>query len=583
MPNDFERFIYPDIDFLVPSDPIQYQQRLIEIYPEEASAIRKYFADLDEISKWHINGSLQTALPWPANGLTGLQRRLKDKKATQTTEEYLNSHFKSAQLKRLLASQWGDYGMVPSESAFATHALVINSYKDGGWFPKGGSSRIARTFETNIEAAGGVIKVCKEVTSIMTDQNGHVTGVKALDLSGNKPTEVEYHAPCVVINVGAHLTYKKLLPTDGDIGRRTAPVRQLVDKIGNGTSSVTLYLRLSKPVSPIGVKGENYWINTTLEHGDLDSKTKAVINGKPVFAYMSFPSSKSGDDRFHTAEVLALVNAELFSAWNATYPSGDIYGLKATAERFHGSEVLSKSYVQGLYLTGQDAASHGIAGALLGGLAAGSRVLGSFGLISIMKQVQHEAECDKCVIPNAKKCVDKMKAVVVTKTALTSTIWKLELELESQIENRHLTLLISTRTGGDGSTYVKDAEVGAKTEVELPFGAFRLQDSDRRKVFVATGTGIVPFLPMFVAMEETGQLASAQLYFGCRFAAEDITKGLSPLPNTTLCVSGELVDGNVFHGRVTQALSTLDFDPEMTEFYLCGAPAMVKESPSLAY
>lgn len=110
--------------------------------------------------------------------------------------------------------------------------------------------------------------------------------------------------------------------------------------------------------------------------------------------------------------------------------------------------------------------------------------------------------------------------------------------------------------GGDGSSYVKYVEVGAKTEVELPFGAFRLQQGDRRKVFVATGTGIVPFLPMFATMEETGQLASAQLYFGCRFAAEDITKGLSPLPNTTLCASGELVDVNVFHGRVTQTLDT---------------------------
>lgn len=114
-------------------------------------------------------------------------------------------------------------------------------------------------------------------------------------------------------------------------------------------------------------------------------------------------------------------------------PSGDIYGLKATAERFHGSEILSKSYVQGLYLTEEDAASHGIAGALLGGLAAASRVLGTFGLISIMKQVQREAEGHKCVIPNANKCVDKIEAVVATKTALTSTIWKLELELESQV------------------------------------------------------------------------------------------------------------------------------------------------------
>lgn len=63
MPDDFERFIYPDIEFLVPSDPLEYQKRLIDIYPEEATAIRRYFTDLDEIYNWHVNGTIQLALP----------------------------------------------------------------------------------------------------------------------------------------------------------------------------------------------------------------------------------------------------------------------------------------------------------------------------------------------------------------------------------------------------------------------------------------------------------------------------------------------------------------------------------------
>ncbi|VUC30132.1 unnamed protein product [Clonostachys rosea] len=657
MPDDFERFIYPDVEFLVPSDPREYQKRLIDLYPEEATAIRRYFTDLDDIYNWHVNGTIQHALPWPAKDLTSLSRRLKSKKATQTTQEYLDSHFRSAQLKRILSTQWADYGMVPSESAFAIHALVTQSYMNGAWYPNGGSSRISRTFEANIEAAGGVIKVCKEVTSIMTDKNGKVCGVKAVDLSGDKLTEVEYHAPAVISNVGAGLTYTKLLPTEGEIGRRTAGVRKLIERIGSGISSVTLYLRLSKPVSTLGIKGENYWINTTIDHGDLDSQTTAVMSGNPSFGYMSFPSSKSGEGRFHTAEVLALVKAEHFSAWKATQhgnrgqeyldlkdrisqglldlaetaapglkslveyselstplsvmdyissPSGDIYGLKATPERYQGSALLSKSYVPGLYLTGQDAASLGIAGALVGGLMTASRVLGPFGLISIMKQVESEAKGGPCILPEGKRCLDKMKAVVTAKTALTSTIWKLELDLENTVEfvpgqytllkvapfewryysiakidNGRLTLLISTRTGGHGSTYVDKVELGAETEVELPFGSFRLQNNDCRKVFIATGTGVVPFLPMFRAMEETGKLTSADLYFGCRFAAENITKGFSPLPETTLCLSGETGGDDAFHGRVTQALSLLDFNPDTTEFYLCGSPAMIKDCQGL--
>ena len=38
MPDDFERFIYPDLDFAVPSDPERYRARLVERFPEEAAA-----------------------------------------------------------------------------------------------------------------------------------------------------------------------------------------------------------------------------------------------------------------------------------------------------------------------------------------------------------------------------------------------------------------------------------------------------------------------------------------------------------------------------------------------------------------
>ena len=60
---------------------------------------------------------------------------------------YLERHFRSRELKALLATQWGDYGLPPKQSAFALHALVVGSYLNGGWFPDGGAGRIARTIE----------------------------------------------------------------------------------------------------------------------------------------------------------------------------------------------------------------------------------------------------------------------------------------------------------------------------------------------------------------------------------------------------------------------------------------------------
>ncbi|OQU97425.1 Oxidoreductase NAD-binding domain-containing protein [Cladophialophora immunda] len=596
MPDDFERFLYPGLDFAEPSDKHRYEERLIQRFPDEAAAIRRYFVDVNEAATWH----------W---------RRLSSHKALQTTGDYLNQHFKSTELKALLATQWGDYGVPPSESAFALHALVVRSYLQGAWFPRDGSSRIARTFEVGIEANGGAVKVCRNVTAILTEDT-HV-----------------------------------LLPTDGMIGKQTATIRKHLDQLEGGISAVTLYIRLARPVTDLGVKGENYWINTTFDHDNLDAHTAATLAGKPQHAYMSFPSAKSGDDRFHTAEIIALVKADAFSSWRETshgargkeyielknrisqglldlaesatpglkemvsyselstplsvedytsHLSGAIYGFKGTPQ-IYSSSVLSKpSPIAGLHLSGTDASSLGVAGALMGGVIAASQVLGRFGFLRIMSASRHVTPADKLPLKTAPRSSEKKRAVLISKTELTPFIWRLEFELDepissapgqyvllrvapfewrsysiAQAQNKRLTLLVSTRTGGDGSIFTSRVQPGEETEVELPFGAFQLQRNSHRRIFVATGTGIAPFLPMFVALAASGELETAELLFGCYHGEDDITRHFKPLPRTTVCVDGDPSAEGVFHGRVTDILADLKFDPSTTDFYLCGIPAMM--------
>ena len=137
---------------------------------------------------------------------------------------------------------------------------------------------------------------------------------------------------------------------------------------------------------------------------------------------------------------------------------------------------------------------------------------------------------------------------------------------------------MSNRTGGDGSHYADTVQTGAATEIEAPFGAFRLWRNERRKVFVATGTGLAPFLPMFEQMARLGELQTAELYFGCRSLSEDITAAFAGLPPRVVrCVSREAPPAGGFAGRVTSALAGLEFDPAATDFYICGSAAMVAD------
>jgi ferredoxin-NADP reductase len=101
----------------------------------------------------------------------------------------------------------------------------------------------------------------------------------------------------------------------------------------------------------------------------------------------------------------------------------------------------------------------------------------------------------------------------------------------------------------------------------------------RNLYLLATGTGLAPFLPIFRQLAAEGRLDRAVLLFGCRTSEEDITAGLDPLPARVVrCVSrGRPSDGG-FAGRVTAALAAFYFDPERTDFYLCGSSAMVTDA-----
>jgi all-trans-retinol 13,14-reductase len=651
MTDEFERFVYPGLEFRVPSDPRRFEERLILRFPDEARAIRRYFRDVRAVQRWAILGFTRGFVPKQVEPLLRTIQRLTQGNAVQTTKQYLDKHFRSPLLRALLASQWGDYGLPPSRSAFAIHAQIVSHYLHGAWFPQGGSSRIARTFERGIERQGGSIRVCQEVTSILV-RDARVVGVKVLDQRGAEPREATHLAPIVISNVGAPITFGQMLPADGEVGAKTAELRMLIERLRGGLSAVTLYLRLKAPVSTIGVKGENYWINATIDHDAVEKeRSKRLLKGDPLEVYVSFPSAKSGDDRFHTAEIISFVDPGAFTAWRdqpkgnrgadysalkkrigdgllrvaetaipglralmayaelstpltvehyTSHPGGHLYGLPATPERYKSHLLGPRTPVEGLYLSGSDAGCLGIAGALMGGVGAACQALGPKGFPRIKAALKKGPDRRQlATLPP-----EKTRAVLAAKRQLTPTIWQIDFELEVPVEEfapgqfarlrvgdfewrdysiagvdgAKVRLLISTRTGGYGSQFVIGAEPGTKTEIELPLGHYTMDRNPHRKVFIATGTGLAPFLPMFRQLEREGALGRAELYFGCRTAAEDITLHFDPMPAMVArCVSREEPARGGFKGRVSGAIVSLVFDPVCTDFYVCGSAAMVAD------
>lgn len=481
MPEDLERFIYPDIDLRVPSDPAKFQERLIALFPQEERAIRRYLRDVRSSARWATTQLAQGMMPKVAASAVQLGTRVTGRTATLSTKAYLKARFRSKELRALLVSQWGDYGLPPARSAFAIHALIANHYLEGAWFPRGGSAQIARTFERGIEDAGGVIRVGQDVQEILTEGTRAV-GVRAIDRRGAAAREVTYRAPIVISAVGAQNTYLRLLPTTGPVGAATRPMRSLLGSLPAGLSTVTLYLKLSKSASTLGIEGENYWISQNYDQDDVAENSRRLLAGDPQHIYVSFPSLKSGEDAIPTAEIISTVDPDLFRQWSETskgnrggeythlkqtisdgllrvaeqaipgftdlveyaelstplsvehytsHPGGRFYGVAASPARHQAPPLGPESPLDGLWLAGEDAAALGILGAMFGGVAAASRAMGSSGFPRIQAALRKGQ-----VLPDhrdARPRGDKRRATLRSKERLTSSIWRIELTLEGEL------------------------------------------------------------------------------------------------------------------------------------------------------
>ncbi|XP_070205983.1 all-trans-retinol 13,14-reductase-like [Littorina saxatilis] len=193
----------------------QYFDNLVNFFPEEETAIKKY-EELISVADKAFNGIIiLKVLPrWLVTILlkTGVYRLLFScfKYTEVTLQETLDGLTDNQDLKTVLSYICGDYGVFPNEVPFILHALLIRHYWNGAFYPIGGPSEIAFHMINVIERNGGRVLVQAPVTSILCDDKGTAIGVRVSRSSG----DVDIHAKKIVSDAGAINTFKRLLPQD---------------------------------------------------------------------------------------------------------------------------------------------------------------------------------------------------------------------------------------------------------------------------------------------------------------------------------------------------------------------------------
>ena len=140
-----------------------------------------------------------------------------------------------------------------------------------------------------------------------------------------------------------------------------------------------------------------------------------------------------------------------------------------------------------------------------------------------------------------------------------------------------LALCLKKIEGGEYSPILASAEPGTSLSFTGPLGYFTYRPSEKPVVFVATGTGIAPFLSMvragiadFTLLHGVHQAKSLYYQDVFRRAARLYIPCLAPDAGETSS------SDNVFRGRVSHYLAE-HLPPKVYDFYLCGRQEMIRD------
>jgi all-trans-retinol 13,14-reductase len=430
----YDRVILGENSYDFEAGEEKFVSMLKERFPKEHEAIDRYVQLVKESGKQGKNFFKERAFNPFMSALFGwYMRGSYHKYSDRTTKEVLDELTDDPELKAVLAGQYGDYGLPPSESSFAMQAVVNKHYWRGGAFPVGGCERIAQSIAPTIEAAGGLIALRAGVMRIITD-GMRATGVELED--GRTVM-----APIIISNAGYLNTFGHLL--DNKV-RQTAGYSP-VTAPRPSVAHVCLYIGLKHDLRSLGIGSTNYWV---YPHNDHDRGVREYLNDRdrpfPI-TYISFPSTKDPEwaKRYPgkgTIEMITLAPYEWFSKWEdarwqhrgeeyealkkyyaqrllkelyrqfpqlegkidyyelstplstkefVNYSKGEIYGLDHGPTRFRNRNLRAHTSVKGLYLTGQDIVTCGIGGALMGGLITAAAISRK---MTIIETIRAEAE-----------------------------------------------------------------------------------------------------------------------------------------------------------------------------------------------
>lgn len=395
----------------------ELKKQLLHYFPNEALTINTYFKLIRKVNKRASLFFLEKAFePILQKTIGWIFKKRFHTYSKKTTYNVLSNLTKNKELIAVLCGQCGNYGLSPKESSFAAHAIVINHFMNGGYYPKGGADQICKNAVDTLANNNGRLYVNANVTEIVVEKRS-VIGVRVNN----------DFIPCesVISNVGVVNTFNHLLSKKG---------KQLCNinfkTVAPSSGHLCLYVGLNQSNEALKLPKYNVW---SYRNNKIDTnyKPQNISDAVENFTYISFPSVKdplwdknhpntstiqaltigkydwfkeyenqpwmNRDDAYKKLKkdfetkmlkklyllfpnikghvILTEVSTPLSTKHFSNYHTGEIYGLAHSPERFNLPFLKPETKIKGLRLVGQDITIVGVAGAMLSGMLCAITIL----------------------------------------------------------------------------------------------------------------------------------------------------------------------------------------------------------------
>ena len=387
----------------------QFLGKLIGYFPEKEKEFKIYMDLLKGINYYVKFLSILKLLPIAVVEVFitifrkfGLFDRI-IKIATMDAYSVINGIFQDDKITKILTGQYGNLGIKPQLCPFVFHAILVNYYLKGGYYPKGGSRLIAHKLISAIYNNGGQVLVNAKVKRIIVD-DGVCVGVNVKNMN--------IYAKKIVSAIGILNTKKLLLD---DMSPIVCKFRQQCEKFKPSISHCTLFCVIN---STDDFPDYNNWVindnspaffisfpsekDSYLRKKYVGRKSCVVIMEEEYGNYSDFINGDKRCNRKEYQQYKEIKSQQILNVLYENYPqlegkiesyflgtpltnkfyigseNGASYGIEHNMDKLDYRVLRPKTIIKNLYLTGQDITMNGVAGAV------GSGILTSYSIMNFL-------------------------------------------------------------------------------------------------------------------------------------------------------------------------------------------------------